>query len=245
VSNTTVSLVILALLCGGAVAGKLLRAALPGHHVDDASKGTVLLGTGLVVTMSALVLGLLVGSANSSFDAQREDVAQMSARVVLLDRALAYYGPEAKEARDVLRTLATRAAETIASQQTAPPPIRAEGLFNRIMQLSPKDDAQRASRQEALQLLTQIDQTRWLAYEQRRTPFPRPLLVVVVGWLTLVFVSFGLFAPANGTVAASLFLTALSVSGAVLLILELYSPYTGLIRVSAEPVRAAVEQLGK
>ena len=72
-----------------------------------------------------------------------------------------------------------------------------------------------------------------------------PLLVVLVLWLTVIFISFGLFAPINATVLSSLFVSALSVSGAVFLILEMYAPYSGLIQISNAPLRAALAQLGQ
>jgi hypothetical protein len=88
-------------------------------------------------------------------------------------------------------------------------------------------------------------QTRWLMYEQGNVPLPRPLLVVVVFWLTIVFISFGLYAPRNPTVVGVLFLCALSVSGAIFLILELYSPFEGWIKISSAPLRNALAQLGR
>jgi len=105
VSHTSTSLLVLASLCGGAVVGMLLRRALPQHHLEDSSKNAVFLGTGLLVTMSALVLGLLVSSAYTSFDRNRAELTDMCAKIALLDRVLAYEGPEAKEARDLLRAL--------------------------------------------------------------------------------------------------------------------------------------------
>jgi membrane-bound ClpP family serine protease len=82
-------------------------------------------------------------------------------------------------------------------------------------------------------------------YEQGTTSISLPMLSVLVFWLTTLFISFGLFAPHNGTVIASLFISALSVSGAILLILELYTPYAGLIQVSSAPLRAALAHLGQ
>ena len=88
-------------------------------------------------------------------------------------------------------------------------------------------------------------ETRWLMYEQGNVPLPRPLLVVVVFWLTIVFISFGLHAPRNPTVVGVLFLCAVSVSGAIFLILELYTPFSGWIQISGAPMRDALAQLGR
>jgi hypothetical protein len=81
-------------------------------------------------------------------------------------------------------------------------------------------------------------------YEQRITSVSIPLLVVLIFWLTIIFVSFGLFAPPNVMVIASFFVSAMSVSGAIFLILEMYTPYGGLIQISTAPLRAALAHLG-
>ena len=90
-----------------------------------------------------------------------------------------------------------------------------------------------------------IGNTRWLMYEQESFPVPKKMLIVVVFWFTVVFASFGLHAPRNATVLVTLFLCALSVAGAILLILELYNPFGGLIHISSAPLRSALAQLGK
>jgi len=90
-----------------------------------------------------------------------------------------------------------------------------------------------------------LGEMRWLRYEQSATVVSWPLLVVLVFWLTIIFISFGIFAPKNLTVVTTLLFSALAVSGAVLLILEMYSPFVGLIHISSAPLRAALEQLGQ
>jgi hypothetical protein len=120
-----------------------------------------------------------------------------------------------------------------------------EALFDKIQTLSAKDEVQRSLKSQALSIAMSIGQTRWLMYEQGAASISMPLLIVLVFWLTALFISFGLFAPRNGTVVASLLISALSVSGAIFLILEMYVPYAGLIQVSRAPLRAALAYLGK
>ena len=206
---------------------------------------------GLVGTMAALVLGLLVASAKGSFDVQSTELTQMAANIGLLDRALAQYGPETKDARDMLRVVVARLIDQVWSKDRAGPapldPSSVSGwaFFEKIQGLSPKDDRQRLLQTQALNLAIGLGQTHWLMYEQGTTSVSVPLLVVLVLWLTLILGSFGLFAPANATVITSLCLSALSVSGAIFLILEMYSPYSGVIQVSNAPVRAALAHLGQ
>jgi len=90
-----------------------------------------------------------------------------------------------------------------------------------------------------------LGQTRWLIFAQGATSVSKPMLVILVFWLTAIFISFGLFAPRNGTVTAALFVSGLSVSCAIFLILEMYSPFGGLIEISSAPLRFALEHLGK
>jgi hypothetical protein len=227
--------------------GMFLRSALPQDHLSDDSKDVMKLGMALVATMSALVLGLLITSAKSSYDDQNAELRDVSVKVVLLDRALAHYGPETKEMRDMLRAALTRALDRLWSSDRGFTPDRSaeDILFDKIQKLSPEDDSQRALKSEALSLTRDVARIRWLQYEEVNRSIPGPVLVVLISWLTTLFIGFGLLARPNGTVITSLSISALSVSSAIFLILELFSPYTGVIKVSSVPFRAALMQLGK
>ena len=206
---------------------------------------------GMIVTMTALVLGLLVASAKSFYDTQSNELTQLSANVILLDRALAHYGPEANEARDLLRGAAARTLDLIWHQSHQQPPQMAptaaggEILYDKIQALSPKNDVQHALQAQASSMAIDLGKLRWLMFEQGSTGVSLPLLVVLVLWLAIVFASFGLFAPPNVTVIATLFLCALSVSSAIFLILEMYSPFQGLMQLSSAPLRNALAHLGQ
>jgi hypothetical protein len=169
----------------------------------------------------------------------------MSSRVVLLDRVLAHYGPEARETRSELRSSVVYTLDTLFSKDASQlGSTKGELLYDQIQGLSPKDDTQRSIQAQALSIVLALGQTRWLIAEQRVNSISVPLLVVLIFWLTIIFISFGLFAPRNVTVFVSLLVSALSVSGAIFLILEMYSPYRGLIHVSSAPLRTALALLG-
>jgi hypothetical protein len=249
-SSIVISLITFALVFGGALIGIALRSILPPNNLTADSRDVVKLGMGMVATMAALVLGLLIASAKSSFDMQNTELTEMSSKVVLLDRILAHYGPEAKEARDELRSSVVRALNMVSSKDSATSSQiessgNSEALYDKIQNLSPKDDVQRSIQAQASSTLLALGQTRWLMAEQRVNSVSSPLLIVLLFWLTIIFTSFGLFAPRNATVVVSLLVSALSVSGAVFLILEMYSPYAGLIHVSSAPLRAALTHLSK
>lgn len=244
--------IVFAFVFGGALLGMALHAVLPEHHLSAESKYIVKLGVGLVGTMVALLLGLLIASARDFFDSQRKDLAQMSAKIVLLDHVLAHYGPEAGEARAKLRE-AVAGAVDIADKRGLDVHARSsqmvatrggEEIYEKILALTPKDETQRAVRAQALTLAFDLGNLRWMMFAERHFAVSLPMLATVIFWLTIIFVSFGLFAPPNATVITSLFMSSLSVSIAIFLILEMYGPYEGWIQVSINPLRAALEQLG-
>ncbi len=249
-SSIATSSIICACVFGGALLGMFLRKLLPQHHLSDDSKSVVMIAMGLVATMTALVLGLLISSAKNSFDTLNSEITATSSKIILLDRTLALYGPETKEARDLLRSTVAAVLDRMESKRSANPgemlasTQQVESVYDRIQGLLPKDDRQHSFQADALSILKEIRQTRVLIYEQQSTSISMPMLFILVSWLTVLFISFGLYAPTNGTVVTSLLVSALSVSCAILLILELYRPYRGLIKISSAPLRAALMQLG-
>jgi hypothetical protein len=249
VSSIAVSGVVFFCVFGAGLSGLLMKRLLPEHHLSSDTKDAVKLGMGLVGTMAALVLGLLVASAKGSYDTQGAALTQLGANVVVLDRILAHYGPETKEARDMLRAAVGHFVDTVWAK-TAPsapgaPPGSYEGLYEMIQGLSPKDDKERSLQTQALAIAMSLGETRWAMYEQGLGSVSMPLLVILVFWLSLILGSFGLFAPVNGTVIASLCVCALSVSAAIFLILEMYSPFSGSIHLASAPMQAALARLGR
>lgn len=238
---------------GGVLFGVLLRKLLPKHHIQDESKDSIKMGAGLIATMAALVLGLLVGSAKSSFDALNDGIKQFGAKLIVLDRALSNYGPETKEIRTTIRQNVIALGELIwPSSKTGMANVAAveesrgvEDIQNRIRELKPTNEQQRAMQAQALQLTGEMLHSRWMMIEHTQNALPIPFLIVVVFWLTMLHVSFGMLAPRNATVLAVLFICALSVSGALFLINELNHPIVGMIKISNAPLIKALEHLGK
>ena len=250
-TSTTTGLCVFACVFGSAAVAMLVRNALPKHHLSADTKDLVKLAMGLVATMAALVLGLLVASAKGSYDTQKAEVIQMAGKVVFLDRILAHYGPEAAEARAVLRRALEVAITRIWPEnkhtgvQLAPPAAGGEVLFDVLQNLAPQTAAQRSQKAQALAVAADIGQMRWLLFEQAGSSISTPLLVIVVFWLAILFFSFGLFGPSNSTAVGALMVAALSVSGAIFLVLEVDQPFNGLIRISSQPMFTALSQLGR
>ena len=247
-SAISIGLIVFALVFGSALFAMFVREALPEHHLSTESKDVVKLGVALIATMSALVLSLLVASAKSAFDTRSNQLVQASADIILLDRALAHYGPETKDARSLLRdSVATVVERFWPAEGTRPISIDpnaqpVEALAVKIEELSPQNDMQRSLRSQALTTAQDVGRTRLLLFENLGSSIPLPFLVF---WLCIIFASFGLFAPRNATVIAVLCVCALSVAGAIFLILELDRSFEGLLQVSGAPLRTALARLGR
>lgn len=250
-SALAVSVIAFAVIFGGALLGLLLRRVLPERHLDHETREVVKLGMGLVGTTTALVLGLLVASAKNSYDAQGTEVTHLAANVAVLDRILAHYGPETKETRALLREVVSRLIDRTWSKderdaaRQAPSEGGGESIIDKIHALRPENETERAFRGEALSVAVDLAKTHWLMYTQQATSVSMPLVILLVLWLTVIFVSFGLFAPLNATALCSLLVSALAVSGAIFVILELYSPYSGVIQISSAPLSSALSNLGR
>jgi hypothetical protein len=238
---------------GSALMASRLRGALPQHHLSDDSIRVVTLGTGLVATLSALVLGLLISSAKTSFERIDDELTRTAARIVMLDRTLANYGPETAEARDLLRRSLTAAIDLIfpgegssLAKVDTPERVAAIEQFQRkLRELAPQTNAQRLLHSRALELGNEVEHIRWLLIaQQANSAVSVPFLVIVVLWLAIIFAGFGLATANNATVAVTLFVCALSVSTAIFLILELGGPLDGMLRISSAPMRTALEHLG-
>lgn len=237
----------------GALAGLYLRRLLPEHHLAEESKDVVKLVTGVVATLSALVLGLLIASAKTSFDTINEAFKQSAAKVIQIDRLLAQYGPEAKGVRELLRSNYAARIDMLFPAHKSEGNVRrvlrepssAEEVENRVRALAPATDLQRGLQSRAVQLIGEVEQTRWLGFEEAESRTPAAFLVVLVSWLAAMFAGFGLFAPRNATALAALAIGALAVSTAVFLIEEMGRPLDGVIAIPSEPMRNALDLLGR
>lgn len=246
------ALVVFLCLSGSALLGMFLRQRLPSHHLSDDARDLMKLAMGLVGTMSALVLGLVIATAKGTFEDQDAAVKASAAKVLVLDHLLSVYGPDAGEPRELLRRSVARSLEALWPADGRPrvqPGSRETMTLGNdveagILALVPGNESQRWVRGEALKVGAEITETRFIALGSLQNGVPVPFLVVVVFWLTIIFANFGLFAPRNGTVITILVLCAVSVAGSVFLILEMNQPFDGLMKVSSAPLQHALLRLG-
>jgi Protein of unknown function (DUF4239) len=228
--------------------GMALHMIVPERHLDSESRDVVKLVMGLIATMAALVLSLLIASGNSSYQTQQTEVQSLSANIILLDRVLSFYGPDANEPRELLRRGVAAIRDRIWSADGArnadfdPGETKdvANAFIESIEKLSPKTDSQTALKAQALQISQNLGRTRLLMFEQSASSLSWPFLTVLVFWIVTLFLGFGLFARFNAMVTMALLIGAVSVAGSIFLILELNEPYKGLMRISDTPVRNAL-----
>ena len=246
-NSTLIAVLVFVFVFGGALAGVAIR--VPAHHQDAETKDVVKLVMGLVATIAALVLSLLIASAHSSYDMQESEVQQLGAQLVQLDEVFAHYGPEDERRpraaashgrRPKLARLWPDAGAARAAMHAPQNYVPTEDLFDTVARLTPNSEAQRSAQARALQLMTTMGTTIRLLHQQAGGSLSWPFFVVLVFWLVVLFAGFGLYARRNATVIAALFVGALTVAGAIFLILEMNRPYSGLMEISSAPIRDAL-----
>jgi hypothetical protein len=249
--TTVIAVILFVCLVGVALLGRRVRRYLPEDHLSADSRDAVKLAMGLVATMTALLLGLLVSSAKGTYDTVRSEVMQMAGKVAFLDRVLALYGPEAAGARNECRDAVADGVRRMwpgergGPAQLAPNEEMGNAFYVTIHRLSPHDDSQRALKTEAVTLMVDLAQLRSLLQAQAFPSISRPLLIALVSWLVVIFFGFSLVAPPNATTTLALVASAFSVACAVFLILELDHPLAGLIRIPSEPMINVLNHLAK
>jgi hypothetical protein len=251
-SPLAIALLAFALALAGIVAGSLVQRIMPDSHLNPDAKEVVKLSMGVVGTLAALVLGLLVASAKSSYDARESEVKQLAAYVILLDTLLAQYGEEAEPSRVSLRRAIPPVADRIwreaQSETLQAAPFKAasqgEAFYRSVQALKPTNEVQSDLKTRIVQVTTDLAQARFLLFSHLGSAIQVPFLAVLLFWMTIMFAGFALLAPANTTTLAALVVCALSVSGAVFLILELDHPFSGVMAIRSESLRGVLAPIG-
>jgi hypothetical protein len=245
-SALAISLIAFAFVFGGALLGMYVRNALPEGHLRDDVKDVVRLSTGLVGTIAALVLGLLIASAKSSYDARDTQIKQITANIILLDGLLEHYGPDAHILRVALRNAVPPMIDRIWNERhndKSEPFVataEAQAFVDKIQELKPDNEPKRALQARILNAAADLGQARLSLFAQAHESIPMPFLAILIFWLTMIFASFGLFVRVNPIVIITFFVGTLSVAGAIFLILEMDQPLAGLLQISSEPLRHAL-----
>lgn len=237
-------------LFGGACAGMWGSRKLKEHHLSKETQEAVKLGVGMVAAMASLILGLMTASVKGNFDSTAKDVQQYSTYLITLDVALRHYGPETDAARAALRTYTTHALQetwpenpddSLVSSTESERNLSEVGQLIRVLDAKTPDQIELKG--EALDRYKSLAALRWVLIAESATQVPPIFIGVLIVWLTLIFVSFGLFAPINAVSLVVFFLCSLSLGGAIFLILEMSTPFDGLIMVSPDAMRSALRHM--
>jgi hypothetical protein len=245
------SIAVAAITFGASLVGMALQWVVPADMLT-ASKGSVGAMVGLVTLLLALVLGLLVFTAFSVFTTQRDEAYSLGPIVAEIDLALEQYGPEAAGGRAGMRAALERSrVRFFGDAKHGPRPFTFEEMraifssqnsfFDR---LKPATDAQRGLVATAKDQVRKLADTQMLMARQLASPFPPHVLTVVVCWAAALFLGNGLVAAPNVVTVLAHLAGAISIAIAIFLILELSSPYTGLIRLSSAGIDRVLEILG-
>jgi hypothetical protein len=245
--------IVLVCTFGGAMVAMYASSRLPDQYLSPASTAVMRLAMAFVVALATLVISLMISSARSSFVTKDAEYRRGAADIILLDRALARYGPETKNARELLRGVAETKLREFWPEDSAPReqsrPIEIgtgiEQIEDELHALDPKDNAQQWLQTRALQISAEIEQLTSFLATQNSSAIRWQTLAILVFWLTIIFVSFGYSAPRNATVIVTFSVCGLSIAGAMYLLVQLDQPYGGYIKVSSAPWRAAIDQLGR
>jgi hypothetical protein len=243
-------LIAFVLVFAGALIGMYVRSVLPEGHLQEDVKDIVRLSTGLIGTIAALVLGLLIASAKSSYDARSTQIKQITSNIILLDALLEQYGSDARNLRVILRgaidPMADRVWNEGSNDKSAPFAATSQALafVKKVQELEPNNEAKRALQARVINAIADLSQSRLALFAQAHDSIPAPFLAILIFWLAIIFVSFGLFVQATRIVIVTFVVGALSVSGAIFLILEMDRPFAGLLQISSEPLRHALAPLG-
>jgi Protein of unknown function (DUF4239) len=238
----------------GTLIGTRLRLRLQREHLEGESREVIKLGIGLTATVTALVLGLVTASAKTSFDAVDTAVKEAATKLLVIDRTLARYGPEAATLRVELKAVVEERVHMIWPTETARPlnldptasgkALRVERLVDAIRALDTGDELKAALQARAAGLAEEVLEARWMAMAGTGSSVPALFLVVVMSWLTLIFAIYGMLAD-NRTAVVVLIVCAFSIGCALFLVLELDAPFNGLIRVAGEPLYYAIAHMNR
>ncbi len=254
------SLVLMGLLMASTGAGLVLQRGLQEIHRSRDTIDAVRLVITMLITFAALVLGLLTSSVKSTFDKAANDLRGFAIGLIQLDQRLRQYGPDADPVRVLLRSYTAAAIADTWPREEPPkgdypqlvnPIVRGSlesselgemlsRIDSTIRQLTPRDPFHTQLAAAARGAMAQVQQTRWRLIEEAHSSISWPFLSMLVLWLMLAFLTFGLTSPRNSLVYAAVLFCALSVSSALYVIIYMDTPLGGYIVISTQPLRDAL-----
>jgi ABC-type amino acid transport system permease subunit len=248
-TNIIIGFISFVAIFGGVLVGRFAARRLPSRHLSAETQSAVTVSVAVIGTLSALVLGLMISAANSSFSARSDEIRQLSLQLIRVDRNLRRYGPEADDVRTKLHAWAHVKMQQLFPEKGQPHPSgqtaigMLEGVQDALLILTPTNERQKYLHTLCLTLSSQLIQARWALEIRAGHSIPAPFLVLLIFWLAIVFHSFGLFAPANPTAMIALLLCSIAVAGGIVLIEDLDNPGSGFIQLPSDSLRNALVEI--
>jgi hypothetical protein len=251
-SSTTIGILVSAFVFAGAIAGMLMYRIVPAGHQTTDTRDIIRLAIGMISILASLILGLLTASAKQTYDNADTQLRAYAANIIILDAALRGYGPAADPARAALRDYTQRAVHNTWPDDAAAPPAPLEDkaagdlletVMHLSMELQPSNEDQRTYRGQAIGLASDLVKARWTLLVNEAGTINPILLIIMVIWIAMIFLSFGLFAPRNATIVIAFAICSVSIGTSIFLILEMDTPFDGVIMVSGTSMKNALDHL--
>ena len=241
------SIAVFVILCSASFGVMWLCPKLPARHRDDETNTIVRLIANIFAIMTSLVFGLMINSSKGTYETIDRSVHSYATQIILLDRSLRTYGLGAVDARKSLKDYLAAAIESPDRANRAPGSKLAEqrlvGIGDQLAAIQPRDDFHLSLITDAQRQYRQIVEQRWSIIEQSEGIIPRPLIVMLIAWLTLIFASFGYRAPFNPVIAGMFIISSGLMAASIYLVLDMDIPFAGAIQISDMPLERALAQL--
>src|SRR4030095_3799604 len=222
---------------------------LPAQYRHEDTHNVIRLAANIFVVTTSLVLGLLLNSAKNTFEMVDKNVHAFATDLIILDRNLRHYGPEASDVRRLLTVYVRQIAngKLGVAASSVPEDLAAERLLDQVgdalAAIRPSDPARFELWRDAQVSLQQVVRRHWSLIEESEGTIPVPFIIMVTAWLMLIFGSYGYRAPRNAVAAITLVVAAFLISLAIYLVLDMDSPFSGTIQLSSAPLDRALEQV--
>ncbi|MFM7035420.1 MAG: hypothetical protein ACKOYJ_09630 [Planctomycetia bacterium] len=238
---------------GAAMLGFAAQRFLPRTYADESTAGSVKVVLGMISVLTTVVFGFITADAKKSFDNAAKIITDTAVRLVSIDRALADFGADAVQIRGEIKQVAEGLITRVNSPEGYVPSARRmvergeelEDLVGKIARLTPQSEMQAKEQARAMELAAGILHDRWVLATERAASSPTVFLLIVLAWLALQFLAFGLFASRNVFVVLATVLASLTVASGMFVVLDLEGPMTGPMRVSTRALEWAVAIMGQ
>jgi hypothetical protein len=256
------ALIVFVLLCGSTAVAFLLKYQLLERYMETGALESMNLIISFLVTITAIVIGLLINATKSFIDATQDHWAMFAGQLIGLDQSLHNYGSESEPLRRQLQSFTAAGivnswrADTIPARINHPnvrklPKDQARQVLSDllssielgIIRLKPSNPLQERLAADCFDQYKQLARARWSLVLAPQNTLPAPFLRMLVAWLMMIFVCFGLRAPTNPLVATMIALSAATLSSMMFAVMDIVNPYQGLYNISSKNMHQALDTM--